>query len=102
MSFAFYILRQFAKAAFGVLLITVLFTNCFTSLYLYKKVSMQKIEHGLENGLGMSFSVWIMKIVELFDYRTYSDPASSVHSHQHRCILSFQGPTPRIILLSVM
>lgn len=102
MSFAFYILRQFEKAAFGVLLITVLFINRVTSLYLYKKVSMRKIQHGLENGLRTSFSVWIMKIVEVIDSRTYSDQTSSVHSHQYTCVLSFQGPTPRIILLSVM
>lgn len=39
MSYACYILRQFAKAAIPALLVMVLFINCLSSLYLYKKAS---------------------------------------------------------------
>lgn len=42
-----------------------------------------------------------MKTAEVIDFGVYSAPTCSVHLHQHRGMLSFQGPTPRTIILLV-
>lgn len=47
----------------------------------------------LETGLRLSFSMWIMKTVEVIDFRAYSASTHHVHLHHYRCKLSFQGPT---------
>lgn len=47
----------------------------------------------LETGLRLAFSVWIMKTVEVIDFRAYSAPTHHVHFPHYRCKLSFQGPT---------
>lgn len=45
-------------------------------------------------GLRLAFSVWIMKTVEVMDFRAHSAPTHHVHLHLYRCKLSF-----RVLLL---